>query len=85
MGRLNSILLRNLGNFNTEQSLTKAILAIQLFILKYLNTENVKGKYNNIYKLSNYIQRLLAFAIFALPIVSIIYLSIDPSVHPSSL
>lgn len=37
VGRLNIILLRNLGNFNTEQSLTKAILAIQLFILKYLN------------------------------------------------
>ena len=41
MGRLN-ILLRNLGNFNTEESLTKAILANQLFILKYLNTENLK-------------------------------------------
>lgn len=43
MGRLNSILLRNLGNFNTEQTLTKAILATQLFLLKYLNTENLKG------------------------------------------
>ena len=43
MERLNSILLRNLGNFNTEQTLTKAILATQLFILKYLNTENLKG------------------------------------------
>ena len=35
--------LKNLGNFNTEQTLTKAILATQLFLLKYLNTENLKG------------------------------------------
>lgn len=41
MGRLNIILLRNLGNFNTEESLTKAILATQLLILKYLNTEDL--------------------------------------------
>ena len=43
MGRLNIILLRNLGNFNIGQSLTKAFLATQLFILKFLNTENLKG------------------------------------------
>ena len=81
VGRLNIILLRNLGNFNTEQSLTKAILAIQLFILKYLNTENVKGKCNNIYKLSNYIQVISICHIR--PAYCIYHLPINPPIHSS--
>lgn len=32
VGRVNIILLRNVGKFNTEESLTKAILAAQLLL-----------------------------------------------------
>lgn len=42
MRRLNIILLRNVRKFDTEESLTKAIPDTQLFIMKYLNGENLK-------------------------------------------